>query len=90
MEAWDFGQNCVVCGNPTTDRHHIFYGTANRKISEKYGYVIPLCRKHHTGPMGIHFNKPMDAHWKRMAQIHFEENHGTREEFIKTFGRSYL
>lgn len=90
MEAWDFGKACVVCGDPTADRHHIFYGTANRKISERYGYVIPLCRKHHTGPDGIHFNKAMDDHWKRLAQIHFEENYGTRSGFIKTFGRSYL
>lgn len=39
---------------------------------------------------GVHFNKELDLKFKRMAQEHFEENHGTREEFIREFDRSYL
>ena len=27
---------------------------------------------------------------KRLAQEHFERNNGTREDFIRIFGRSYL
>lgn len=79
----------MVCGSPYVEMHHIFHGTANRRQADIYGYVIPLCREHHTGRQGIHFNRGMDLYWKEKAQKDFEETH-TREEFIKTFGKSYL
>ena len=81
---------CWECGRPHPHIHHIFGGVANRKISDKYGYVVPLCQEHHTGNKGVHFDKDFDLFLKRMAQEHFERNHGNREDFIKTFGRSYL
>lgn len=83
-------ENCFVCGSPYVQIHHIFYGTANRKISDRYGYVLPLCQEHHTGQTGVHFNKDMDLHFKRLAQEHYEANHGTREDFRREFGKSYL
>ena len=70
--------------------HHILYGTANRKISDRYGYIVPLCQEHHRGGTGVHFNKALDDHLKQLAQKHFEENHGSREEFREVFGKSYL
>ena len=82
--------NCIVCGSPYVEVHHIFYGTANRKISDKLGYVMPLCREHHTGGTGIHFNKGFDNYMKKHAQEHFEAHFGDRNEFIRVFGRSYL
>ena len=81
---------CLVCCSPYIQVHHIFYGTANRKLSDKYGYVAPLCQEHHTGDHGVHFNKPLDIHLKRMAQLHFEVMHGSREDFIRVFGKNYL
>lgn len=87
---WNFGKTCVVCGSTYVEMHHIYHGTANRKQADKYGYIIPLCREHHTGNNGIHFNKEMDLHWKKTAQIHFEFHYGSREDFINIFGRNYL
>lgn len=87
---WDAGNACVVCGNPHVQMHHILYGTANRKKSDKHGYIIPLCYEHHLGGNGIHKNRGMALRWMELAQEHFEKNKGTREEFIKEFGRSYL
>ena len=82
---------CYACGNPHVHIHHVFFGTANRKLSDKYGYVVPLCPRHHNMSMdGVHFNKTFDNTLKWAAQRHFEANHGTRDEFIKIFGRSYL
>ena len=31
-----------------------FFGTANRKISDQYGFVVYLCRYHHEGDYGVH------------------------------------
>lgn len=70
--------------------HHIFFGTANRRLSEEYGLKAWLCIYHHTQGIGaVHKNRDYDVILKKMAQKKFEETH-TREEFIKVFGKSYL
>ena len=71
-------------------KHHLFYGTSNRKNSEKYGLWVYLTPElHNTTNNGVHFNKELDLLCKRAGQNAFEETH-TREEFIKIFGRNYL
>lgn len=86
----DSMDNCLVCGSPYTECHHVFYGTANRKLSDQYGLVIPLCQEHHRGQTGIHFNKEFDTAMKELAQRKFEELYGNREAFRTIFGKSYL
>ena len=81
---------CYVCKKPNPQIHHVFEGTANRKISDRYNYVIPLCMEHHTGDTGVHKDKALELHLKRLAQKHFEEHYGSREDFIKVFGRSWI
>lgn len=86
--------HCFVCqtskGMPL-EEHHIFFGTANRKISEKYGLKVPLCYEHHRGTNGVHGKngRQLDIKLKKIAQRKYEETH-TREEFIKLIGKSYL
>ena len=74
-------EHCFVCGSSKVQVHHIFFGTANRRISDNYGYVAPLCVTHHTGDAGVHFNKDFDLYLKKLAQAHFESQIGTREDF---------
>ncbi len=81
---------CIVCGAPNAERHHIFFGTANRRKSEQYGYVIPLCAEHHRGNKGIHFDREFDLKVKRIAQKDFEKRFGSRDDFRREFGKSYL
>ena len=88
--VWDAGMYCVVCGSPKIQKHHVFGGTANRRISEKHRYIIPLCMEHHTGHNGIHFNGGRDLFWKQTAQMHYEKHKGTRSDFICEFGKSWL
>ena len=91
-EKWNAGQYCVVCGSPYVQKHHIFSGS-KRKFAEKYGYIIPLCMTHHTGDEGIHLHGNSNAlalSWKRKAQQHYEAHYGTREDFIRECGKSYL
>ena len=41
---------CYICGTTLNlHLHHIFYGTANRSISDADGCVVYLCQDHHTG-----------------------------------------
>lgn len=71
--------------------HHVMFGNANRKNSEGYGLTVHLCITHHTGSnMAVHFNRNLDLLLKREAQHAFESKIGSREDFIKIFGRNYL
>jgi hypothetical protein len=72
------------------DRHEIYYGTANRKISKANGfwvYLIPSL--HNMTSIGVHFNREFDLQLKTACQRKFEESH-TREEFRKLIGKSFL
>lgn len=85
------GRRCYVCGTTyNLHEHHIFFGTANRKQSEKHGFKVCLCGKHHNlSNEGIHFNHDLDMRLKRECQAKFEETH-SREEFMKIIGKNYL
>ena len=83
----DKEDGCLICGNPYTEEHHVFFGTANRKMSEKYGMKVYLCAEHHRGNRGVHQDRALDLFLKRMAQAKFEEVYD--EDFIKIFGRRY-
>ena len=87
--VWDAGKVCVVCGSPYVEKHHIFCGSY-RKAADRRGYIIPLCREHHTGNNGIHFNKEMSDEWRRTAEMHYLINVGSRRQFYEEFGRNYL
>lgn len=80
-----------MCGSTAwIEMHHIFNGTANRRLSDKYGYIVPLCHYcHNEPPNGVHFNRENDLKLKRWAQTDFEKTH-SRNEFIEIFGKSYL
>ena len=85
-------KECYVCHTTLgLHDHHIFYGTANRKQSEKYGMKVWLCGYHHNlSNAGVHFNKDLDMHLKKLAQEQFESQFGARNDFRKAFGKSYL
>lgn len=84
-------KECYMCRTTLNlAKHHVFYGTANRKLSEKYGLTIWLCPEHHNmSDKGIHFNKPLDLQIKQIAQREFEDTYG-HEEFMRIFGRNYI
>lgn len=84
-------KECFVCKTTLNlHEHHVFFGTGNRKISEKYGMKLWLCQEHHTGRNGVHFDRQLDLLIKTVAQGTFEKEIGSREEFRRLFGRSYL
>ena len=82
---------CYVTGS-TDDlhKHHIFFGTANRKKSEKWGCWVWLRSDfHNMSNHGVHADKELDLKIKRETQRRFEELYG-HETFMKEFGRSWL
>ena len=84
-------KECFLCGiTRELHCHHVFGGVGNRKMSERYGMKVWLCREHHTGNAGVHQNRDLDLIVKEVAQTNFEKKVGSREEFMKIFGRNYL
>jgi len=83
-------RQCLICGSEVTEAHHVFFGTANRRMSDKYGLIVYLCPDHHRGENGVHHNRYFDLMLKKEAQLVFEEDIGTHKEFMQAFGRNYL
>lgn len=84
-------KQCLVCGSTVyIHKHHIFFGTANRKLSEKYGCWCYLCSRHHNmSENGVHSNKILDNTLKEFAQKKFNEAYPDLD-FLKIFGKNYL
>jgi hypothetical protein len=83
-------EHCYICGRPRQAIHHCLHGTANRKHADRLKLVIPICFECHQGANGIHNNRKLDLRVIRCAQRKFEEKLGTREDFIRIFGKNYL
>ena len=86
-----FTQNLYKCHITNTSSnvhlHHIF-SAANKRNSEEYGFIVPLNAEYHNmSDKGIHFDKTLDLYYKRLCQDYWLENYGTKEEFIKIFGK---
>ena len=84
--------HCYYTGLPEPHIHHIFYGS-RRKISEKYGFVIPLAPYLHEFSKGSVHENPnngLDLRLKQKAQKYYEEHIGDRDEFREIFGKSWL
>lgn len=62
-------KKCYFCGSQINlECHHVFPGTSNRKLSEKYGLKVWLCREHHNTKNGAQQNNNMALILKKMAQ----------------------
>ena len=80
-------KECYICGTSySLEEHHLISGTSNRAQSEKYGLKLWLCHEHHRQ---AHEDRSSELFLKRLGQIYFEKTH-SREEFIKTFGKSFI
>lgn len=89
-------KECFLCGRKTClEKHHIMSGTANRRLSEKYGGWIYLCSDEfngfdcHTGKNGAQYNKEVGLSLKKQFQSAFEEIHG-HDFWMEVFKKNYL
>ena len=80
------GKRCMICGRPAEHIHHLIGGTANRRLSERFGLVEPLCADCHRL---VHEDPVWNRALKRYGQRKWEEKYGGRDEFIKIFGKSW-
>ena len=86
-------KECYITGSTNNlHKHHIFEGTANRKLSERDGLWIWLRSDwHNLSDYGVHFNKELDLKLKKMAQKKWQEYYNkTTKDFIARYGKNYL
>ena len=65
----------------------------NRTHSGYYGLKVYLCNVHHlagTGPEAVHANKKIMAMLHEEGQRAVEDRFGSREEFMKIFGKNFI
>ncbi len=84
---------CYLTGRgDNLEEHHVYYGTGNRKLSEKYGLKIYLtAEKHRNGKDAVHCNRELDMKIKAEVQEKAMEHYGWDvEDFRYIFGKSYV
>lgn len=91
----NYMDNCIFCGKPTENVHHLVYGNSKRTLSDSDELLFPLCLKHHDE---IHRNGTAGMMSKIIGQLAYERDRcaegkskeDARELFRKRYGVSYL
>ena len=84
---------CAICGREHgLHKHHIFFGTANRQLSEDDGMVVYLCPDcHEHGARAVHRNRETDVAIKQAAErIWMADREADEDAFRARYGRSWL
>lgn len=85
---------CFFCGKDDgCEKHHVFFGTANRKLSDEDGLWVWLCSECHRGKHGVHgyAGHDMDVALKKTAEYAWlQHNNKTIQEFIDRYGKNWL
>ena len=84
---------CYFCGKKADCEHHLLFGNGTRKLAEEDGIKVPVCNTCHTiGPVigRIHDNPVGEKLSKMLGQAIYENKIGTRDDFMKRYGKSYL
>jgi len=84
---------CFFCGAPAECEHHLLFGSGTRQLADKDGLKVPSCNKcHNMGQINerIHENPMAEKLSKMLGQAIYECKIGTREEFRRRYGKSYL
>lgn len=69
--------------------HHVFEGVKNRHKCERYGFLVCIHPAVHDECHKATENGPALA-YKQECQRYWEDHIGSREEFIREFGKNYL
>ena len=82
---------CFLCGREYgLEKHHIFAGVANRRISEAEGLWCWLCGETcHRGIDGAQYDSEKNLYLKQMAQAAYEQTH-SHDQWMKLIRKNYL
>jgi len=89
----DYDGICFFCGKSAECEHHLLFGKGIRPLAEEDGLKVPSCHRCHNLGMTIekvHDNPMAEKLSKMLGQAIYEKKIGTREDFRKRYGKSYL
>lgn len=92
------GKYCYLCWKrygrfteKNLHKHHCIHGTANRQLAEEDGLFVNVCVYcHEIDKDAIHNDHDTDLFIMQQAQKAYEKKIGSREDFIKRYGKSFL
>lgn len=91
-----YTENCIICGVPTKDIHHLVFGRGMRNLADEDGLTLPMCLFCHEE---LHRLSSVAAELSRICgQLAFEKSlcekgvsaEDAREQFRQRYGKSYL
>lgn len=87
-------RECYICANlgfhtyKYLELHHCIHGNANRRIADKDGLTVWLCKYHHAR---LHDNGEWDKELQKLAQQKWMEVYERGvDEWISRYGKSFL
>ena len=82
-------RRCYLCGSENAlEKHHCIFGTSARRKAEEDGLWVYLCHRDH---QAVHNQDIWEKRaLQEIAQEHWQEKYGTKDQFIKRYGKSYL
>lgn len=81
-----YEEACYFCGSKNRLEEHHIYGGSNRKVSEKNGFKLYLCKDCH---LEVTDNENWKSKWlKWFCQAVYELLY-SRDDFMKLIGRNY-
>ena len=84
---------CFFCCKTEQCEHHLLIGNGIRELAQHDGLKFPICNKCHNMGKQIerkHENIMAEKLSKMLGQAIYDSKIGTREEFRKRYGKSYL
>ena len=84
---------CFFCGRSAECEHHLLFGRRIKQLAEEDGLKVPSCNNcHNMGKINerLHDNSMAEKLSKQLGQAIYENKIGTREEFRKRYGKSWL
>ena len=78
---------CFICGSKYQLTWNEIYRGRNRLNSMKFDFCLRMCLTCHSKYQNdVKFND----YWHQKAQLYFEKNIGSRDEFVSIFRKNYL
>lgn len=82
---------CFLCQKrKSLEVHHIFHGTARRRLADEDGMIVHICRDCHRklhempgGEMEKSLQEFGEEHW----MFYYDK---TKEDFIRRYGKNYI
>lgn len=81
-------KECIVCGRPNSEEHHIVFRSQQKALEHCKVNKIYLCSEHHRGNNSPHKNRNMDIKYKlelqkKLFKLFDREDYKYREKDIK-------